>query len=437
MNKLKVAWICHFSNNEVRARLPLSELKLKNWIKTLLGKQINTGYADFAPWVTNLIKEFEKYDDVELHVISPFLGLTHFTYEFKMRNVNYHFFQPAVPIFHIPYNRLNIKGCPVFFVNRHYVKKFLRNIKPDIVNLIGTENPYYSVTSLDIENIPVYVSAQTVYTNPDRLRYADDFLPLNWDVELKIHQKEKYFGCGGRMHRDLILRNNPNATIFKMFFPIEKPKKVKALPKIFDFVFFAAGVAKKKGVEDAIDALALVKKSKSDVTLNIVGSCANEYKTFLLNKISDLNLGTNIIFTDYFPNHADMHQHVVQARYALLPVKLDIIPGSIIEAIYLDLPVVTYKTTGTPYLNRDGESVLLCGIGDIEGLSKNMIALLETSSLAEKLRQNARAFVEREFDNAVSAKRLVSNYRTVIDHYHRNIPIPQEQLFDINEFPIY
>jgi len=171
--------------------------------------------------------------------------------------------------------------------------------------------------------------------------------------------------------------------------------------------------------------------------LNIVGSCANEYKTFLLNKISDLNLGTNIIFTDYFPNHADMHQHVVQARYALLPVKLDIIPGSVVEAIYLDLPVVTYKTTGTPYLNRDGESVLLCDIGDIEGLSKNMRALLDSPPLAEKLRKNARAFAESEFDNAVSAKRLVSNYRTVIDHYHRNIPIPQEQLFDINEFPIY
>ncbi len=436
MNKLKVAWICHFSNEEIRKRLPLSEMKLKNWIKTLLGKQINNGYSDFAPWVTNLIKEFGKFDDIELHVISPFLGLTHFTYEFRMNNVNYHFFSPAIPFLHIPYNRLNIKGLPPFFINRQYIKSFLLQIKPDIVNLIGTENPYYSIAALDIKETPVYVSAQTVYTNPDRMKYADDFIQLNWDVELKIHRKEKYYGCGGRMHRDLILRNNPDAIIFKMFFPIEKPAKVKIVPKVFDFVFFA-GVAKKKGVEDAIEAMAIVKSVKNDVTLNIVGNCSVDYKNLLIKKVNNLNLNDNVSFSGYFANHADMHQHVVQARYALLPVKLDIIPGSVVEAIYLDLPVVTYKTTGTPYLNRDGESVMLCDIGDIEGLSKNMRALLDSPPLAEKLRKNARAFAESEFDNAVSAKRLVSNYRAVIDHYHRNIPIPQEQLFDVNEFPIY
>lgn len=436
MEKLKVVWICHFSNEEIRKRLPLSEMKLKNWIKTLLGKQINNGYSDLAPWVTNLIKEFEKYDDVELHVISPFLGLTHFTYEFRMNNVNYHFFSPAVPFLHIPYNGLNIKGLPPFFINRQYIKSFLLQIKPDIVNLIGTENPYYSIAALDIKDTPVYVSAQTVYTNPDRLKYADDFMQLNWDVELKIHRKEKYYGCGGRMHRDLILRNNPDAIIFKMFFPIEKPKKITNVPKVFDFVFFA-GIAKKKGVEDAIDALAIVKKTKSDVTLNIVGNCPAAYKNALVNKVKNLNLAENVSFNDYFPDHSDMHQHVVQGHFALLPVKLDVIPGSVIEAIYLGLPVVTYKTTGTPYLNRDGKSVLLSEIDDIEGLAENMTALLNSDALAEKLRENALAFVNREFDNAVSARRLFDNYKSVIDHYRHNIPIPSEQLFSIDEFPIY
>ena len=77
MVKLKVIWICHFSNKEVRERLPLSKMKVKNSIKSLLGKKINPGYSDFAPWVSNLIKEFEKFDEVELHVVSPFSGLTH------------------------------------------------------------------------------------------------------------------------------------------------------------------------------------------------------------------------------------------------------------------------------------------------------------------------------------------------------------------------
>lgn len=437
MQKLKVVWICHFSNKEVRARLPLSKMRIKNIIKTLLGKQITYGYSDFAPWVSNLIKEFEKFDDVELYVISPFSGLTHLTHEFEMNGIFYHFFNPDLPILHFNLlDKFNWGGKLEYLRNRYFVKRFLKKINPDIVNLIGTENPYYSITSLDIKDLPVYVSAQTVYTNPDRKKYSDNCLQVRWDIELMIHKKEKYYGCTGRMHRDLILKNNPEAIIFKMFFPIQRSAQVKVVPKIFDFVFFA-GIAKKKGIEDVIDALAIVKKDKKNVSLNVVGRCSDAYKEFLLKRINELELEENIIFNDYFPLHSDMHQHIVQSHFAVLPVKLDIIPGSVIEAILLDLPVVTYKTTGTPYLNRDSESVLIANIGNIDMLANQMLKLLNSQSLAQKLRENAKAFVEREFDNATSAKRLVSNYRAVIDHYHNDTPVPEELLFNANEFPLY
>ena len=103
----------------------------------------------------------------------------------------------------------------------------------------------------------------------------------------------------------------------------------------------------------------------------------------------------------------------------------------------LGLPVVTYKTSGTPYLNKDGETVLIGDIGNIEGLANNMLKLLDNPGLATKLREDAKSFVEKEFNNTMSAKRLVSNYKAVIDHYNFKISIPEEQLFDINEFPIY
>lgn len=435
MNKIKVAWLCHFSNAYVRNILPLSKRRIYNFLRPFFGRQYSK-YADFAPWVTNLIKEFERFDNIELHIISPFHGLKTLTYEFELNNIHYHFFQSDIPLLHIPYDKFNVNRCPQFYINRIYMSRFLKKIRPDIVNLIGSENPYYSIGALDIKDIPVYVSAQTVYTNPSRLKYSDSVVKINWNTELKIHKKEVYFGCVGRMHRDLILQNNPNAIIFKMFFPVEKPKKVTNVTKIYDFVFFA-GVSKKKGVEDAIDALAIVKKTKSDVTLNIVGNCTAIYKNMLVNKVRDLDLVQNVSFNDYFPNHSDLHQHVSKGHFALLPVKLDVIPGSVIEAIYLNLPVVTYKTTGTPYLNRDGEAVLLSEIDDIKGLVKNMMALLNSDTLAEKLRKNALTFVNKEFDNTVSARRLVENYKSVIDHYRYNTPIPSEQLFSIDEFPIY
>ena len=170
--KLKIVWICHFSNQKVRDNIPLSQRQILNFLRFLLGKN-ELFYKDFAPWVTNQILEFERFDDVELHVISPHVGLRRFSYEFEMQGVHYYFFKAELPFFldRIGNRLFNIENKK-FRINRFFVKHFLKNIKPDIVNLIGTENPYYSITSLDIKDFPVFVSAQTVYTNPVRRKLS-------------------------------------------------------------------------------------------------------------------------------------------------------------------------------------------------------------------------------------------------------------------------
>jgi glycosyltransferase involved in cell wall biosynthesis len=437
MEKLKIAWISHFSNEKVREKLPLSKMRASNFLRTIFGKT-KFKYGDFAPWVNNLITEFEKFEEVELHIIAPHAGLKKKRFDFEINGIHYHFFKSEDDnIYSLIINKLGLNKRPKYSKNRKRTAEIVTSIKPDIVNLIGTENPYYSITVLDIKDIPVFVSAQTVYTNPERQKLSGSSDPIRWNTELKIHHKEKYFGCAGRMHRDLILRNNPDAIIFKNFFPIQYPTKVKEVEKEFDFVYFAQGVSQKKGIEDAIDALAIVKKEKPDVTLKVVGYCPPNYKVFLNEKIDNLGLTENISFHDYFPVHSDMHQYIKKAKFALLPVKLDVIPGTVIEAMLLELPVVTYKTTGTPYLNKNGETVLLSEIGDIEKLAANMLKLLDSPELTKQLKKKAKAFVEKEFDNTTSAKRLLEDYKAVIAHYHNGTPIPEELLFDLNEFPKY
>lgn len=434
---IKVVWLCHFSNPHIRSKLRLSNLCFQNFIRSLLGKKKMNNNSDFAPWVTNLINEFERFKDVELHIIAPHKGLKKFTQEFNHNGISYHFYKPELPFMLSKVADKIVKGKRKYRLNRFFIKRFIKQINPDIVNLIGTENPYYSIGALDIKDIPVYVSAQTVYTNPNRMALTGNVQQDRWDLELQIHQKVQYYGCTGRMHRDLIINNNPQAIVFKMFFPIEYPQKVKDVPKEYDFVFFAAGVTKKKGIEDAIDALAKVKAYYPNVILNVVGKCENTYKDFLNIKIAQLNLQENIIFNNYFPVHSDMHQHIKKSRFALLPVKLDIISGTIVEAMLLELPLVTYKTTGTPYLNKDGQTVLFGDIDDIDSLAENMLVFLKNPAFAGELAAKAKAFIEREFNNTDNAKRLVENYRAVINHYHNKTPIPQELLFSTEEFPKY
>ena len=439
MGMLRVAIMCHFSNRDVREKLPLSKLVFQNRIRCALGKQpMPVGYNDYAPWVTGLIKEYEKFQDLEVHVIAPHSGMTRFTHEFSNNGVYYHFFNPNIPnIQGIIPKQLILRDNHNFVRNRFFVKRFVKRISPDIVDLIGTENPYYSITALDIEDVPIYVTVQTVYTNPDRLKLSGECDRSRWDTELKIHRKTNYYGSNSRMHRDLIINNNPDALIMKHKFCKQMPKCVCDGAKSYDFVLFAANVIVGKGIEDAILALAKVKKVKQNVRLNVVGRCEAQYKAVLASMIEALDLKSNVEFMDYFCLHSDMFRYVQKASFAVLPNKLDDISSAVIEAMSLYIPLVTYKTSGTPYLNKDAECVLLADIGDIDTLAAQMIRLLETPSLAATLARNAKAFVMKEYDSTACAKQTVQNYKAVVDHYVRNTPIPDELLFDINEHPIY
>lgn len=440
MLALKVVCICHFSNEEVREHIITSPGWLQLFVRRLFGKSNeNFKGSDFAPWINNLIKEFEQIDNVEFHIVAPIPALSVDILEFEIRKIHYHFFRGNLTF---PYEHIISK---VLGANRRYshnkklVKKIINKVNPDIINLIGSENPYYSSTILGVKDIPIFVSAQTVYTNPDRLRLFGSVDQLIWNTELKILNKEKYFGCASRMHRDLILHKNPNAIIFKMFFPIQYPNNVLNDEKIYDFISFSQSVCANKGANDAIEALFIVKQKYPKVQLNIVGNFVPEsnYGKQLLHRIKELSLNDNVSFSPYFSKHSDMHQHTQKSKFALLPVKLDVISGSIIEAILLDLPLVTYKTTGTPFLNKDSDCVLISEIGDIDALAANMIKLMDSPELANSLKNNAKEFVYNTFNNTKSAKRLLADYIAVIEHFHYGTQIPNELLFNTEEFPIY
>ncbi len=437
MKKLTVAWICHFSNQEVRNNLPLSKMRISNFLRSILGKT-KFKYGDFASWINNLIKEFEKFEEVELHIIAPHMGLKKKRFDFEMNDIYYHFFKSEDDtLFSRIKNTLGFIKSQKYLKNRLQIKQTIDQIQPDIINLIGLENTYYSIAALDINNYPIYVSIQTVLNNPNLSKYAvgDSYAR---EIEMKILQKEKYFGCSGRLYHDLIQQVNDQAIFFKMFFPIQHPPKIEEnIRKEFDFVFYAARVVKNKGIEDTLDALALVKKEKPSVKLNVIGYCPKEYKQLLLKRIEALDLKDNVIFHDYFPLHEDLFRQVLKSKFAVVPGITAIINGTVIEPTLLGLPVITYQTTGTPYLNREKECVLLAEIGDIKGLANNMLKLMNDENYGQMLAQNANEFVTRTFDNTTSAKRLVEDYKAVIAHFHNGTSIPEELLFDLNEFPKY
>jgi glycosyltransferase involved in cell wall biosynthesis len=124
-----------------------------------------------------------------------------------------------------------------------------------------------------------------------------------------------------------------------------------------------------------------------------------------------LGLGNEVDFTGKLPSYNDVIAEVRKAQFALLPLKVDLISGTIREAMANGLPVVTSKTPDTPKLNEARESVLLSDIGDFNAMADNMMKLLSDQNFAQLFRENGAKTVFERYSN----KALMLEWR---DCYH-------------------
>lgn len=432
INKIRVAMVCHFSNAEVRSRLPLDESrKLYTFVRKVLGMPTKgKGYGDIAPWDTSTIDYFKDRHDIDLYVISAHSGLKKRVVSYEDKGVHYSFVKCEVANMLkriIPSSKLWQKMNPMV----KDVHRLVDQIKPDIVLLIGLENAYYSGTVLGLKGYPVYGLCQTIYNNPERAVFGK-VDSKNAATEMRIINEHHYFGVYSKKHYDLLRGLAPDVFIFKFGFPSKGALlEPTTCEKKYDFVNFAMGMSAKKGYTDAIEATAIVKKKHPEVKLNLVGGVSVETKAELQKMADDLGVHDNVVFTPFFEKQSDLFLHIQKSRFALLPCKMDNVSGTMTQSMQLGLPIVVYKTTGTPGFNREKECALIAENSNVEDLAAKMLVLMEHPEKAEMLAKNAREFQEKRADyNRGNGDRLLANIRAVIDNYRNGTPIPQEQLFD-------
>lgn len=419
--------VCSFSNAKVREHLPLGESKIYGIARHLLhlpAKQVVLG--DMAGWVTYMVENLRKRDDIELHVICSHSGMKRRKVFFELEGVHYYCLkcEYATSLKYI------IKS-PVLWHKlnpmRPIVKSIVKKVNPDIIALIGAENPHISGTVLGIEGYPLIVKCQTIYNNPER-RITGCFDEKNAYIERKIFEGLKYVSVDTVMHERMFREVNKDAINFKWEFGNLLPE-VKRVEKEFDFVNYAAGMSLRKGYPDAIKALAIVKQQYPDVKLNLVGGGSEEFKKELRGLAESLGVNDNIVFTPFFESQGDLFQHIQKARIALLPCKLDYISSTIRQAMHYGLPVVCYKTEGTVTLNEDKPCVLIAENSNVEDLAKQMIQLLCDSNMYEKLQKNAKEYSAQWSEDERITNQLVSIFKAVVNNYKNDTPVPEGLLF--------
>jgi glycosyltransferase involved in cell wall biosynthesis len=391
-NKIKVVWICHFTNEEMQSLLPVSRHQ-----------------EEFAPWIPNLLKGFENLDDVEIHVISPHDYLQK-TSEVVLRNIHYYFVPYGIPIFnrHWP-NFFRIDVFLNFYFFRKKIKKIVKNIKPDLINLFGTENSYYSASALDFKNdYPVLVMIQGFITEfKDKPRKSIE-LRNRIKVEEEILRTFKYF-CGEQDSSSYASIYNPVHIFFKIYFPVNEDlvSKTVETEKKYDCIYFGR-LEKPKGAEDFIKVISEIKQRIPDVKGCVIGS--GNLKPFI-ELSNELGCHNNIEFVGFVNSQKELFEYVKTSKVFLAPPYKERLSATIREAMLLQVPIVAYATGGIPYINEFDENIFLVETGNFKEMASKTILLLENENLAKNL-------ANRAYDYGIKVFSLKENTKHLLNAYH-------------------
>lgn len=414
---IKVAYICHFSSPELHARLPL-RLRFTDILTLALKKKpICTNVNQFAVWNSNAIEEMKSHTkEVEFHVIAPYPYLKGQCAVWTDEGITYHIFRDH-SFFSSFVQRNLFKNIQLKHKrNRYAIKKIVQSISPDIIHVVGADNPYYSLCALDVPSgIPLIVQLQTLLSEPgfeEKYTISHEQYVYRSIIETHVLKRADYVGAIDKHFMDVI-KDKIKADAHFLDITLAVAEKIKDNDEIRtnDFVYFSKDIS--KAADWAIEAFALAYKKHPEIKLKIIGNYTPAIKKQLDSRVEELDIQKAVVFTGMLPSHRDVINEVRKSKYALLPIKADYISGTIREAMASGVPVITTVTPGTPTLNRDRESVLISNAQDFQSMSDNMCRLIENEQLYSELKRNAIITVSERFNNHDAINHWVESYQKI------------------------
>jgi glycosyltransferase involved in cell wall biosynthesis len=165
-----------------------------------------------------------------------------------------------------------------------------------------------------------------------------------------------------------------------------------------------------KGFDVLIDALGELARAGRRVRARIIGE--GPLKESMQAAIARHGLGEMVEMTGAMPQ-PEVRKSLYQSAIFALPSVVtesgdrDGIPVSLMEAMAAGTPSVSTRVSGIPELIEHEREGLLVPERDPRALAAALARLLDDPKLGEKLASAARAKVEREFDAAAEARKLL------------------------------
>jgi glycosyltransferase involved in cell wall biosynthesis len=241
----------------------------------------------------------------------------------------------------------------------------------------GTENEFCNSIIQFYKKYPVFITIQGFIHKSSTKSFVASRRTQN---ELRILKMFNHYGYRTKTMGEDIKALNNEAVLHWHHYPMQKIIPVE-VDKKFDLVFFAR-VCKEKGIEDLLQAVSIIKKEKPDISLCVIGGGKLD---IWKEKAKDLRISDNVYWAGFLPTQKDVHNMASTARISILPTYHDIISGTIIESLFLKLPIIAYNVGSIHEVNKNEKIISLVDKFDVDGLAKSILLLLNNVILREEI----------------------------------------------------
>ncbi|MEA3457665.1 MAG: glycosyltransferase family 4 protein [Candidatus Thermoplasmatota archaeon] len=191
------------------------------------------------------------------------------------------------------------------------------------------------------------------------------------------------------------------------FLDFDKFKMKKKFGERDNLVGYIGRLSEEKGILNFVKAIPEISKEKDDLEFLIGGDgqlCDNIKK-----HLDENNLNDKVNLAGWIP-HDKLPDYLNELKLVVLPSYTEGLPNLMLEAMACGTPVLATPVGAIPDVITDGETGFIMEANSPACIAENVMRALEHPDL-ERIVENARALVEREFTYEAAVER----YRGILD----------------------
>ncbi len=316
----------------------------------------------------------------------------------------------AIPFVNAKKSKLNK------FVNYLYLKKIVKQIKPDLIHLHTSD----SLTVFTISDLLFGLKTKAVFSKKgmgssssilSKFKYnysglssiicVSKNVSTDFSKILTAKAKSKLLIIHDCVSLEIL--NSDTNLILKEFFSIDKNDVI---------VGNIANHTRAKDLETFIDTAdyvvnVLKQKNIRFIQIGEFTNLTNELKR----KVEEKKLDSYLFFTDKIKNANVLNN---QFDVFLMTSEREGGPTSVLEAMMIGVPVVTTSVGVLPEIIVDGENGFISSVKDYKDLSIKLIKLISDQSLKKQFIETNKLKITKEFNSAFIANETYLAYKKTL-----------------------